>query len=135
MDFIYKNYFKNNLYPTLILKPEEGKYTVSDANEAFLSLMQVDKVSIKDKDFFEAFLSYEENVSSVTTTIVRTSLAYVEAFRIPKKIEKVGIIHSMEGKAQRIRYWEIYIYPIMDEKGLLDFLIYICKNITNEDSQ
>lgn len=133
MDFIYKHYFINNFYPSLILKLESGKYKIRDANNAFLDLMQVQKGSVMDKDFFEAFLSYEENITSVTTTIIRTSLAYVEAYKVPKKVAKVGIIHSIDDKGEKIRYWEIYIYPVMDEKDNIDYLLYITKDIADEE--
>jgi len=134
MDFVYKNYFENNLYPSLVLEPEDGKYTVRDANEAFLNLMQVEKGSIKDKDFLGMFLSYNENIVSMTTCIIRTSLAYVQAFRVSKKIDKIGVIHSFGRKRKKIRYWEIYIYPMVSELGVLDSLIYVSKEIGDEDN-
>lgn len=92
--------------------------------------MQVDKGAIKDKDFFDTFLSNEENITSVTTSIVKTSLAYVSTFKAPKIIDKVGIVQYINGEGKQLKYWKICIYPVINEHGELDFLIYISKNVT-----
>lgn len=91
MDFIYRSYFKHNPYPSLILKPDlDSSYKIYDANDAFIDIMQIDKNSILDKDIFESFLGDERNVATVVSSIIKTSLAYVRTFWIPKKNRKIA---------------------------------------------
>jgi hypothetical protein len=130
MEYIYNSYFKHNPYPSLVLRPENGSiYRIYDVNEAFLEIMQVEKDALLDKDIFDSFLNNEKNAASVVTAILKTSLAYVKTYWVPRKIDKLPITHFNRIGGENKKIWEIYSYPVLDEGDNLKYLLLIAREI------
>lgn len=130
MEFIYTSYFQLNPYPSLVLKPDnDSNYIIYDVNQAFLDNMEIERDSILHRDLFGTLLKNEKNVTSVVAALLKTTLAYVKTYCIPREINNIPIRYINNIGKEKYKSWDISNYPVIDEDNNLIYLLLMAKEI------
>ena len=125
------DFFKISLTPSLALLPDAPRFTIEDANGAFLEMTQCTLADVIGKGVFELFPDSKSNPA--TNGIANLTKSLNSICKTGKKhhmpVQKYHI--PVRGTAEfDIQYWESENIPFFTDDGQLNYIILCIKNVT-----
>lgn len=115
--------------PNLILKPDAPKFTVLAVNDAFLSATQTTRSSLIGKSVFNAFPT--DSASNFDIKNLHQAFDEVLKLKKPHKVKNYKyILVDAKLKSLGLRYWRIDTFPLLDQKGDVEFVVQTLEDIT-----
>ena len=127
-------FFKISPTPSLVLLPDAPRFTIKDANEAFLEITQSTLDDLIGKGIFEAFpnndsVTYADGVANLTKSLNTVSKT---GKKHQMSVQKYGI-PIRETSEFDFKYWEPVNFPLFDDDGTLEFIIHTVKDVTEQE--
>lgn len=120
---------------SLLLSPDNPDFTIVDATERFLLSAHTERKNIIGKKLFEAFPGNPNDEITTNVINLKYSLEQVIASGMPDimPIHRYDIENS-NGIIEE-HYWEPLNTPVIDEQGIIKYIIHTSENVTEKVSK
>lgn len=117
----------------LVLKPEGPSFIIFDANEAFLNTSRKNRTDIIGKSVFQVF---RDNPSLDNDWMNQLEESLIKVMRTGEKDEISPLRYDLPLSENQDnfqeKYWTVENFPVLDESGLVDLIMNIGYDITEE---
>ncbi len=119
----------------LLLLPDAPKYTIVDANAAYMEATLTKIESLKGRGLFEAFPDNPDDVNATGVKNLSASLGHVikELKAHKMQIQKYDVPRPPEkGGGFEEKFWSPSNTPVLDDDGKIQYIIHRVKDVTAE---
>lgn len=127
---MYLQLFKSVPYPSIILKVNGDRFTITNANDAYLKLCSIELESILEKDFFNIFPISPYLYPDIWAGSFESVLCHKTIINLG--IQKLVSPINVRSKLFDIKYYEIQHIPIIDGKGEVQYIVRTLKDMTQQ---
>lgn len=129
----WKELFMATPLPCLLIKPESpSTFVIVDANDAYLSLTQMERTDLLGKDFTDAFPENPEAEDPGLEIILKT-LEDVRQSSQKIKLDTVRYDLPLRGTGTfQEKYWSNENIPLLGEGGETTFILHCIQDITEQ---
>jgi signal transduction histidine kinase len=130
----YKAVFDKLPAACILLKPDHPRFTIVDVNEQFTSILKWQKSEYIGSPFFEVLFCKPEDPNS------QRSIQYLSSFFLQAISTKQAVEHETiqlqlnvpDSEMPDSRYWTSVTTPIMNENGVVEYLLSCPVDITEK---
>ncbi|MCC5915269.1 MAG: hypothetical protein JJU46_12895 [Balneolaceae bacterium] len=125
LETLYGKIFSKIPIASVVLRPENGKYIIVDANQAFLNVSQQTLQEMIGKDHFRVFPKRTDGVAVEGFSELRASFQYVLDHCEPDRLDTVRYdIPDKQSGTFIEKYWKPVNIPVAGEDGSTKYIIH-----------
>lgn len=123
--------FKTSGLPTLILLPDNPKFTIAEANLALLKNINKKEEDIIGKGIFEAFPQNpnDQQANGVSNLLVSLQKIFKTAEPDKMQVQKYDMI--LENDRYEERFWQVENIPVLSESNEVQYIIHTTVDVTD----
>jgi PAS domain S-box-containing protein len=125
-NFIYQ-IFKSLPAPSLVLLPDSPKFTITDVNDAYLSLVRRSREQLIGKGFFEAFPEYPYQATPPWNNLLKKLIEDHLPNQTPVSRIDVPVTGTWETE---VRYLITTNTPVLNDENELEFILRSVADVT-----
>lgn len=123
--------YKSSSTACLFLLPDAPKFTIVDANDAYLRLTGKTLGELIGRNLFEAFPEHHEEVNNKRVKALRNAVENTFRLKKPSKL-RLQRYDVAIGKSTglEVKFWNSDTIPVLDENGKVLFLVHTAVDVT-----
>lgn len=118
--------------PLLVMEPDTPRFTISTANDAYLSATKTTREGLVGRGVFEAFPDIVADPADNRAIDLRASLARVLQSRRPDELPLLKYDIAGPDAMVEERWWRLVNSPVLDKRGEVEAIIHSATDITKE---
>jgi PAS domain S-box-containing protein len=126
----FSGLFSASPAPLLVLRPDAPRFTIREANDAYLAATMRTRDTIVGRGIFEAFPDNPGDETTMGVKTLRASLEKVVASKQPDTLPELKYDVARPDGTFEERWWSPVNAPVLDENGELEAVIHHVRDVT-----